>query len=292
MVKTESQGVVGHSREGYCAPLTHLQRPPEQLFWKGNLQAASWRCRVGIVGTRRASSWGLQIARQLGRFLAQNDVAVVSGLARGVDMWAHIGCLEVQKGPPIAVLGSGLDYCYPAEHQRLFNRIVDSGGVALSEYPPASPPLKFHFPQRNRIIAALSQVLVLVEAPERSGALITVNHALELGHEIMVVPATLGLHQCAGNLELLRSGATPLCNFDDVLATLEQLHRRQRYSQDDGTLGSLESQVLGALQCRREWTVEEVAEKLGIGVASCHTVLTSLELKRKATRLGGRFQSV
>ena len=202
----------------YPPRLKHLACPPLRLYAEGNLSALGGPA-IAVIGTRQASPYGLMVARDLGRYLAQQGVIVISGLARGVDAAAHRGCLEIKTGRPVGVVACGLDRIYPPEHGNL-QRDVARRGLLLSEYGPGQPPCAFHFPQRNRIVAALCHARVVVEAPLKSGALITVGQALDLGREVFVVPGPLNRGVCSGNLRLLREGATPLCEFSDLLQAL------------------------------------------------------------------------
>ena len=201
----------------YPALLHQLHDPPAQLFLRGEsgvLDAPA----VAVVGARSCSPYGAQVARSLARELASAGVVVVSGLARGVDGEAHRGALEA-GGPTVAVLGCGIDRDYPAVHAELARRIED-GGLLLSEYPPGVEPAPWRFPARNRLIAGLALATVVVEARERSGALITADFALELGRDVFAVPGEITAALSAGTNDLLRQGAAPLLSADDVLAPL------------------------------------------------------------------------
>ena len=171
---------------------------------------------VAIVGTRRASPEGLEIARTLGRGLAGAEVTVVSGLALGVDSAAHAGAVEV-CGPTIAVLGGGADVPYPTRKARLYEAIIAAGGLVVSEMPPGFRAFRWNFPARNRIIAALAPATVVVEAAERSGSLITADLALELGREVGAVPGSVLSWRSRGTNALLRDGATLIRDVQDAL---------------------------------------------------------------------------
>lgn len=203
------------------ARLAALTDPPPALFLRGCLPAPQQR-RVALVGTRAASSYGLRVARELGEGLARRGVCVVSGLALGIDAAAHAGALAA--GAPgcatLAVLGSGLACCYPPENAALAEAVALGGGL-LSEFPPDQPPERWQFPRRNRLVAALAEAVVVVEAPLRSGALLTAQEALEQGREVLAVPGPLGRPSHEGAHALLRQQAAALCTgVDDVLAAL------------------------------------------------------------------------
>ncbi|MFH1177117.1 MAG: DNA-processing protein DprA [Acidobacteriota bacterium] len=201
--------------EGFPAALAALSDPPLGLFVRGALPAQP---AVAIVGARRASAYGREVAEYLGRELAAAGVWVVSGMARGVDAAAHRGALA-SGGPTAAVWGSGPDRVYPAEHSGLAEEIA-ARGCLLTEYPPGAAPLAFHFPERNRIIAGLADAVVVVEGEERSGALVTARLALDEGREVMAVPGSVFSRLSAGPNGLLRAGATPVLTAQDVITVV------------------------------------------------------------------------
>jgi len=198
----------------YPARLAAIHDPPPFLWVVGKLEALTLPA-VAIVGSRAGSPYALEVATRLGSDLARRGVAVVSGLARGVDSAAHRGALE-GSGTTIAVLGSGVDVIYPPEHAELAKNICDCGAL-LSEFPPGTPPLAGHFPQRNRLISGLSLAVVVVEAAEKSGSLITAGFALEQGREVLAVPGNILGGRNRGAHALLRDGAKIVESADDIL---------------------------------------------------------------------------
>jgi DNA processing protein len=208
---------VGRSEAAFPPLLRSIHDPPPGLFVRGgaSLELLS-RPAVAIVGARACSAYGSQVARKLGRELAAAGLVVVSGLARGIDGEAHRGALEA-GGLTLAVLGCGVDRDYPAAHAELARRIVAGGGLVVSEYAPGVEPAPWRFPARNRIIAGLVPTTVVVEARERSGALITADLALEEGREVLAVPGEITAALSSGTNALLRLGATPLTKAEDVL---------------------------------------------------------------------------
>jgi len=196
--------------------LRQIHDPPPTLFLRGGADVeVLWRPAVAIVGARACSTYGAQVARMLGRELAASGLVVVSGLARGVDGEAHRGALDA-GGVTVAVLGCGIDRDYPAAHTELARRICERG-LVVSEYEPGVEPAPWRFPARNRIIAGLTAATVIVEARERSGALITADFALEDGREVFAVPGEITSMLSTGTNRLLRQGATPLTSTEDVL---------------------------------------------------------------------------
>ncbi|HJU51852.1 MAG TPA: DNA-processing protein DprA [Acidimicrobiia bacterium] len=189
---------------------------PEKLWVVGTFPP---RLGVAIVGTRRSTSYGESVARTLSRAVAGAGWPVISGLARGIDGVAHLACVEVDE-PGWAVLGSGLDIVYPRQNESLARRLVEGGGGLISEYEPGTPPAPFRFPARNRIIAAFSGAVVVVEAAVTGGALITARLALELGRDVLAVPGDINRTVSAGCNLLIRDGAHPVLGPEDLVETL------------------------------------------------------------------------
>jgi len=198
----------------YPGRLVTIDDPPVVLYYKGTLPNLNTPS-VAIVGTRRASAYGMTQARRMGYGLARCGCAVISGGARGIDTEALKGALT-GGGPAVAVLGCGVDVIYPKENRNLF-RDVERNGCLVSEYPPGTEPYAGNFPVRNRIISALSLGVLVAEAPEKSGALITAHRALDQGRDVFVLPANVDVESCGGNLKLLRDGAIPVRDAWDIL---------------------------------------------------------------------------
>jgi len=208
---------IGRRCADYPERLTHLHRPPVGVWVRGPVAIASDRM-IGIVGTRRATEYGRRMAHRLAFDLAGLGWTIVSGLARGIDAAAHRGALA-SGGETIAVLGCGVHRVYPRSNRDLFAEVAERG-LLVSEYPPDTRPAKFNFPQRNRIIAALSRAVVVVQAGPRSGALITAGLALELGREVLAVPGPVDQSVSRGVHQLLRDGAAVAESAGDVLRQL------------------------------------------------------------------------
>jgi DNA processing protein len=208
--------IVRRGDAAYPPLLDQLHDPPPLLHLRGEAAPGLLtRSCVAVVGARNCSHYGAEVARMLGRELAAAGVVVVSGLARGIDGEAHRGALAAH-GPTVAVLGCGIDRDYPRSNGALARRLCETG-LLVSEYPPGVEPAPWRFPARNRIIAGLCAATVVVEARERSGALITADFALELGRDVFAVPGEINAARSAGTNDLLRQGAAPLLAVDDVL---------------------------------------------------------------------------
>ena len=208
--------VVPQLWDGYPPALRLIPDPPPVLLVRGRLEVLH-RPAVAVVGARAATTYGLDIARRLGAGLARSGAVVVSGLARGIDAAAHEGALEA-GGATVAVLACGPDVVYPPEHARLAERVAAAGAV-VTELPPGCPPLRYHFPLRNRVISGLSRGVVVVEARAKSGSLITARHALDQGREVMAVPGPVTAAASAGPNALLRDGARPVVELRDAIET-------------------------------------------------------------------------
>lgn len=202
----------------YPARLRAIPDPPCVLFVRGTLPSPE-QPAIAIVGSRKSSPYGRHVAAELAAGLAQRGCVVVSGLALGADAAAHEGCLRA-GGQTVAVLGSGVDVVYPPEHLELYERIAAQGAI-VSENPPGSQPTRMSFPIRNRIISGLAQGVVVVEASERSGALITAEHALEQGRDVFAVPGSVSSTQSRGTHRLLRDGAKLVESVEDILEDLQ-----------------------------------------------------------------------
>jgi DNA processing protein len=260
------------------AGLRALSDPPLGLFVRGTLPHGP---AVAVVGARRASAYGREVAEHLGRELGRAGVCVVSGMARGVDAAAHRGAIA-GGGETVAVWGAGPDRVYPAEHGELAEEIAASGAL-LTEYPPGSPPRAAHFPERNRLIAGLAAVVVVVEADERSGALVTARLALDEGREVMAVPGSIFSRLSAGPNGLLRAGAAPVLTAADVLAVLGV--------EPAAEASESEPELLAVLPPGEAVSVDHLAALAARPVASVVEELFRLELDGRVVReADGRYR--
>lgn len=214
-------GILTYQDAAYPERLRNIDDPPLVLYYRGTLPDLNGLC-IAVVGTRTVSPYGMVQADKMGYGLSACGATVVSGGAKGVDGAAMKGALA-GGSPVVAVLGSGVDVLYPTANKRLFEKVIESGCV-LSEYPPGTEPLGRHFPVRNRIITGLSLGVLVVEAPERSGALVTANRALDQGRDVFTIPANLDSISCKGNLKLLRDGAIMVRDAWDVMQEYVHLY--------------------------------------------------------------------
>jgi DNA processing protein len=268
--------------DAYPRVLRNLHDPPPLLFLRGRDELLE-EPSITVVGSRRATARSRDVAERLAHGLASAGRCVASGLALGVDGAAHRGALSA-GGDTLAVLGRGADAAYPPSHRRLFRDIVERG-LVVSEFPPGTPPLPHHFPRRNRILAALSGAVVVVEAGTRSGALITVDHALDLGVEVWAVPGPIDLDACAGSNRLLADGARPLLSVASFVEAMGGGLPERRARAEGPAARVLEALAEGPLG------VDELTARLALGAPELLTMLTQLELMGAVRRLpGARFR--
>ncbi|MGI9647346.1 MAG: DNA-processing protein DprA [Acidimicrobiia bacterium] len=245
-------------REDLPVALSGLPDTPDLMYVRGQLTCDP---AVAIVGTRKATTYGLGIARSFGRAVAEAGWPVVSGLARGIDGAAHLGCLE-GGGIGVAVLGCGIDVAYPPEHRKLGEQLVEGGGAVISEYAPGAPPEAWRFPPRNRIISGLASVVVVVEAGVKGGALITAARGLEQGRLVLAVPGDIDRDASRGCNLLIRDGAHPVLDVDDLITSLTFALGPRPHAAAAGTDDPIVSAVRG-----EEMTLEALAQQLGISAA-------------------------
>jgi DNA processing protein len=275
----------------YPRCLFDLSDTPAVLFGKGSgsvLALATEEPAVTIVGTRRASPYGTEVAYALGRGLAAAAVPVISGLALGIDGTAHRGCLD-GGGVPVAVVASGPDVAYPRRHRSLHERVVEAG-IVISELPPGTEPYRWSFPARNRIMAALAAMTLVVEAADPSGSLITAEFAKDLGRSVAAVPGRVTSSVARGTNNLLKDGATPISGTEDVLDELFGVGVRpgpERAAPAPGPDDPVLCSVLEAAEAHD--SVEGVAEATGAGIPATRAALGRLEAEGHLVRrdLGG-----
>jgi DNA processing protein len=288
LVALESRGIrwLARSTGSFPRSLAAIFDPPVGLFVRGEEDIALLeRPAVAIVGARSCSPYGASVARTLGRELAVAGLVVVSGLARGIDGEAHRGALEA-GGTTIAVLGCGVDRVYPAAHAELARRVAERG-LIVSEYAPGVEPAPWRFPARNRVIAGLAAATVVVEARERSGALITADLALEEGREVFAVPGEITSALSAGTNALLRIGATALTSSTDVLEAFG-IAPTPAVSVDLSPAGEL---LLTRLRDRPA-AVDELTRELAVPASEIATALAELELAALVDESAGVYRAI
>ena len=287
----------------YPKLLKTINDPPVGLFHLGKLPQSDLP-HVAIIGSRNCSEYGLSTARRFGTALARAGVIIVSGMARGIDSMAHRGALEIETNPcsTIAVLGCGVDVCYPAENRSLRDEIAKTGCV-VSEYPPGVEPYPAYFPARNRIISGLSRVVVVVEAGKKSGTLITVDQALDQGREVMAVPGNITNKYSDGTNHLIKQGAEPACCYEDILHMLGISKNKKKQNQNNKTktetkiaentthipLAPEEKLVYDVLGSGNNtpFSIDEIMIKTNSKLQTIQYLLTILEIKGYVKKIPG-----
>ncbi|MDD4237222.1 MAG: DNA-processing protein DprA [Desulfotomaculaceae bacterium] len=288
--KLDSMGVsyVCHSDPAYPENLLGIYDPPPVIFYKGQLKATD-KLSVAIVGTRKPSPYGLVVAEKLAKDLTALGITITSGMARGIDSAAHRGALA-EGGRTIAVLGCGPDVVYPKENKQLMEAIIDNGAV-VSEFPPGTQPEAWRFPVRNRIISGLSQATLVVEAAERSGALITADFALEQGRDVMAVPGNVVNPLSRGPHRLIKQGARLIEGAGDVLDELgmEKLFPIQDNTSAGKMKMSCEEETLYGLLSLDPVSLDELITRSNLLPQKAMAALMYLEIKGLTRQLPGKF---
>ncbi len=270
--------------DAYPRRLREIANPPPVLYLRGELaETDEWA--VAIVGTRRITAYGRQVAERIAAHLAAAGVTVVSGLALGVDTVAHQTALEA-GGRTLAVLGSGVDRIYPARNRKLAARIMENGAL-ISDYPPGTPPEASNFPPRNRIISGLSLATVVIEAGEKSGALITADFAAEQGRDVFAVPGNVLAPQSRGTNRLIQNGAFPLLDPQEILDALD-LNRVVEHRQARVVLpaDATEAQLFDLLG-HEPLHVDDIRARTGLPIEQVTAALALMELKGMVRQVGG-----
>lgn len=282
--------------------LREIADPPITLYVKGDWAACFETPSIGVIGSRKCSTYGENAARMLARDLAENGICVVSGLARGIDTAAHRGALAGQ-GRTIAVLGTGIDNVYPKENKKLTEEILAAGGAIVSQFPLMTPPLRDNFPYRNRIISGLSYGVLLVEASERSGSLITARLAMEQNREVLAVPGNITSRNSFGTNYLIKSGAKLVQQWQDIVCELpseiaarilppkldEKQLKANQPALAPADLTESERQIWEMLSPDASVHFDALLETSGLSFGDLNAALVKLDLKDIIKTLPGNF---
>ena len=282
-LKTKGISFLTWQDGAYPRYLKEIAQPPPVLFYKGSITAED-DLAAAIVGTRNVTAYGKQITRDTAEYLAHNGVTVVSGLARGVDGLAHNAAIEA-GGRTIAVLGSGVDVIYPPEHRKLAEQIQEHGAI-VSDYAPGTKPDGINFPPRNRIISGLSRATIVIEAGEKSGALITAKFAVEQDREVFAVPGSVLSPMSRGTNDLIGEGAMPMTNPKAVLEALRIEEGSRVEKPREQNLSDIERTVLRVLG-QDSLHIDEICVRMDLSVEKLTVTLTMMELKGLVVREQG-----
>ncbi len=272
----------------YPAALKQINNPPPVLYVKGSILEEDLKS-IAIVGTRKVTAYGKNVAHELGALLAQNQITVISGMARGVDSEAHQAVLKA-GGRTIAVLGCGIDIIYPPENRDLAEKIIEHGAL-ISDYAPGTPPEGINFPPRNRIISGLSLATIVIEAGQRSGALITASFAADQGKEVFAVPGSIYAPQSKGTNRLISDGAYPLIRFESIfeILDLDNVQYQKKIRQELPT-DETELLILKLLQ-KEALHIDDIQAVSGIPIDKVSSALSFLELKGYVEKTGNMIFS-
>lgn len=277
-------GVLTMTDRIYPPLLRQIPDPPQKLYYAGNAALLDSRC-VSVVGSRTTTAYGRNTARAIGRRLGGSGFTVVSGMAAGIDTCAHEGALDA-GGNTIAVLGCGPDVCFP-EQNRILMQVIRRDGLILSEYPPGTEPRPFRFPQRNRIISGLSELTVIVQARNRSGALITAELAEEQGRQVLAVPGNIDSQYNMGTNKLIQEGAAPIIRVEDVIEALGA----PKLTEEDVSrlLSDREQEIYQIIREHGEMTPDEICLKMRRSPEYLNPILSIMEMKGFLHSTMGKF---
>ena len=272
----------------YPSLLKEISDPPPFLYLKGKLPNSA--TSIAVVGSRRASDYGISVTTRLSRELAEQGVTIVSGLALGVDAAAHRGALQL-SGATVGVLGCGIDLIYPPENRGLYREMEEKGAI-VSEFAPGTPPDAPNFPRRNRIISGMSRGVLVVEAAERSGSLITARFALEQGREVFAVPGNINFRASRGTNSLIKEGAKLVETVADIMGELPPGGNLPQWARKQNFNLSPDEEKLTALLAEKPLQIDELTVRSGLTVPAVSAMLLRLELQGAVMQIPGKIFSL
>lgn len=279
---------VNFNEKYYPSRLKSYEDSPAVLFYMGNIVELNKNLNVGIVGSRSCSMYGKIAAESIAREVSKNKIGVISGMAKGIDSFAHRGCISA-NGYTCAVLGSGVDIIYPRENKELYYSILENGCI-ISEFIPGTKPFSYNFPKRNRIISGFSDVLVVVEAAEKSGALITADIALEQGKSVMSVPGSIFSNESKGTNKLIIEGAYPFTKLEDLFQLLEvEYEIKTSETRDKSSSLTKKEEKIYDILSDVPIHIDEIFRITNIDIKQLYELLFELQLKNEIKCLSGNY---
>ena len=278
------------SRIAYPYLLAHIPSPPPLLYCKGTLEDTTEIVRIAVVGSRKVSPYGRHVTETIAYNLALQGIIIVSGFAMGVDTIAHKAALKAKK-PTIAVMGAGLDSVYPPINTRLVDEVIALGGALVSEFPIGVPPLKQHFPRRNRIISGLCKAVLVAEAAIKSGSLITAFHAIEQNRDVYAIPGNITQKNSEGTNSLIKRGAKLITDAEDILQEFNLVQKPTSNSTKHASLSSQNERLIYELLSQEPHLIDTIITELTISAADVNTALTMMEIKGAVKNIGGGWYS-
>lgn len=275
--------------ENYPDNLKNIYNYPKVLYVKGNILEKD-RLSISIVGSRKATAYGKWATEKFSRELGELGITIISGMALGIDTIAHMGAIN-GSGRTLAVLGSGVNVIYPKRNRELYNKIYNNGAI-ISEFPPDTKPLPYNFPQRNRIISGLSLGTVVIEASEKSGSLITAHSAIEQGRDVFALPGNINSIYSKGTNLLIKDGATPLMDIEDILEEIIELNNiKNNKKVEEINLDEFSEDEIKIIRCIREKPIhcDMIAYNCNMNISKVNSILTILEMKGIIKQLQGKI---
>lgn len=291
-IETQNLDIVTIYDENYPLGLKHIPDNPKMFYTKGK-KIKDDKLSIAIVGSRKATSYGKWACEKFTRELVEMDVTIVSGLAAGIDTIAHRTALDF-GGETIGVLGNGIDIVYPKRNLSLYKEMEEKGTI-ISEFSLGTPPLAFNFPLRNRIISGITKGIVVIEAQEKSGSLITAHHALDQGKDVFALPGNINSIFSGGTNKLIKDGAKPLLDIDDIIEEIYELKERIRSNKiesiDYSNYSETEMKIIKALE-EGPTHLDIISYKTGIDISTVNSILTILELKNAIQEVSSSVFSI
>jgi DNA processing protein len=286
-MEKEHMGFITRDEDIFPNKLKVFDDGPFALFYKGNISKINEEISVSIVGSRTCTRYGEDITKLITEELVQNKINIISGMARGIDTVTHKTAVN-NKGYTAAVLGSGVDVVYPKENYKLYNEIISSGGCIISEFAPGTKPLSMNFPIRNRIISGVSDLIIVAEAGEKSGSLITATRALEQGKDVMAIPGSIFSQESKGTNKLIKEGAHVFTNIDDIFNLLGVVKNKNNKIINDNTEGGVCEEIYRIID-NNPIHIDDIIRLTNIDIKRIYELLFEMQLKDEILCLSGNF---
>ncbi|EJO5348191.1 DNA-protecting protein DprA [Clostridium botulinum] len=280
--------VVNYMEKLYPSKLRNYEDAPAVIFYKGNIEKVDQVKSAAIVGSRKCSIYGMKVTKIISEALADNNIMVVSGMAKGIDYYAHLYCIE-NEGFTTAILGSGIDVVYPKQNKKIYD-IISKDGCIISEFLPGTPPFAYNFPRRNRIISGLSDIVIVVEAGEKSGSLITTEIALEQGKDVVAVPGSIFSKESIGTNKIIKEGAYVFTAVEDILnyMGIEKIIINNNKGKNMALKDGLQGKVYSVLSHEPKH-IDDLLKLMDIDIKHLYEVLFELQLKKEIICLAGNY---
>ena len=278
-------GILNYYSENYPENLKPFEDSPSILYYRGNIEKINLNKNLAIVGSRDYSYYGENVTSIISREMAENNINIISGMAKGIDAFAHKYSLQA-NGYTCAVLGSGIDVIYPYVNKTIYYKLLEGGGI-ISEFPPGTKPYPYNFPLRNRIISELSDIVIVIEASEKSGSLITASCALEQGKDVMAVPGSIFSKKSIGTNKLIKDGADPFTTMEDIYNLLN-MNYREKFQAQKNNLNKIENKIYSVIE-DTPIHIDDIVRVTKVDIKRLYEVLFELQFKNHITCLSGNY---